>query len=184
VLSPDQRSASDNTNQHNYLRSFPCVYYTDASCACVADCIRDAEQTASPMKIASRSPTRLLNWVVVRIGCYHYPSIQGMDCPSYAHKVTTAFLTIPLVRVNTCTGRASLTYKEGLIEPGKISKRTTELTGYACVVDSAHTEYFALRCPRLSDLLTRSQNFLSAGRFSTHRALPPARFLMFNKMPL
>ncbi len=65
-------------------------------------------------------------------------SIQGMDCPSYAHKVTTALLTIPSVRVNTCTGRASL--KEGLIEPGKISKRTAELTGYACVVDPAQVE--------------------------------------------
>ena len=70
-------------------------------------------------------------------------SIQGMDCPSCAHKVTTALLTIPSVqdvRVNSFTGRASMTYKEGIIEPGKIAKRTTELTGYACVVDSAQLE--------------------------------------------
>ncbi len=70
-------------------------------------------------------------------------SIQGMDCPSCANKVTTALLTIPSVqnvRVNTFTGQASLTYKEGIIEPGKIAKRTTDLTGYACVVDSSHLE--------------------------------------------
>ncbi len=66
-----------------------------------------------------------------------------MDCPSCTHKVTTALLTIPSVqdvRVNSFTGQASLTYKEGLIEPGKIAKRTTELTGYACVVDPAQLE--------------------------------------------
>ncbi|KAI9441709.1 heavy metal translocatin [Lactarius indigo] len=70
-------------------------------------------------------------------------SIQGMDCSSCAHKVTTALLTIPSVqdvKVNTFTGQASLTYKEGLAEPGRIAKRTTELTGYACVVDSAQLE--------------------------------------------
>ena len=70
-------------------------------------------------------------------------SIQGMDCPSCARKVTTALLTIPSVqnvKVNSFTGQASLTYKEGIIEPGKIAKRTTELTGYACEVDSAQLE--------------------------------------------
>ncbi|KAH9067563.1 E1-E2 ATPase-domain-containing protein [Lactarius vividus] len=46
-------------------------------------------------------------------------SIQGISCPCCAHK-------------------ASLTYKEGIIEPGKIAKRTTELTGYACAVSSDH----------------------------------------------
>ncbi|KAI9465331.1 heavy metal translocatin [Lactarius psammicola] len=66
-----------------------------------------------------------------------------MNCPSCALKVTTALLTIPSVqdvRVNSFTGQASMTYKEGLIEPGKIAKRTTELTGYACVVDLAQHE--------------------------------------------
>jgi cation transport ATPase len=70
-------------------------------------------------------------------------SIQGMDCPSCAHKVTTALLTIPSVRdvrVNSFTGQASLTYKEGIVEPLNIAKRTAELTGYACVVDSAQPE--------------------------------------------
>ncbi|KAH9050898.1 heavy metal translocatin [Lactarius deliciosus] len=70
-------------------------------------------------------------------------SIQGMDCSSCAHKVTTALQSIHSVqdvKVNTFTGKASLTYKEGIIEPGKIAKRTTELTGYACVVDSAQVQ--------------------------------------------
>ncbi|KAH9050899.1 heavy metal translocatin [Lactarius deliciosus] len=70
-------------------------------------------------------------------------SIQGMNCPSCAHKVTTALLTIPSVqdvKVNTFIGRASLTYREGIIEPGKIAKRTAELTGYTCVIDSAQLE--------------------------------------------
>ena len=70
-------------------------------------------------------------------------SIQGMDCPSCAHKVTMALLTIPSVqdvRVNTFTGQASLTYKEGFVEPVDIAKRTSEFTGYACVVDSSQLE--------------------------------------------
>ncbi|KAI9441708.1 hypothetical protein H4582DRAFT_2073850 [Lactarius indigo] len=70
-------------------------------------------------------------------------SIQEMSCPPCAQKVMTALLSIPSVqdiKVNTFTGQVSLTYKEGLIEPGKIAKRTTELTGYACVVDSARLE--------------------------------------------
>ena len=70
-------------------------------------------------------------------------SIQGMDCPSCARKVTTALLTIPSVQdvqVNSFIGQASLTYREGIAEPGKIAKRTTELTGYACAVDSAQLE--------------------------------------------
>jgi len=56
-----------------------------------------------------------------------------MVCPSCEGKVTTALLTIPSVqnvRVHTFTGQASLTYKERIIEPGKI----TELTGFACIV--------------------------------------------------
>ena len=70
-------------------------------------------------------------------------SIQGMDCPSCAHKVTTALLTIPSVqgvKVNSFTGQAFLTYKEGIAEPGDIAKRTTKLTGYACAVDSSQFE--------------------------------------------
>ena len=66
-------------------------------------------------------------------------SIQGMDCPSCTHKVTAALRTIPSiqdVKVNSCTGQASLTYKEGIVEPVDIAKRTAKLTGYVCVVDS------------------------------------------------
>jgi copper chaperone CopZ len=66
-----------------------------------------------------------------------------MDCPSCAHKVTTALLTIPSVqdvRVNSFTGQASLTYKEGIVEPVNIAKRTAKFTGYACVVDSSQLE--------------------------------------------
>ena len=66
-------------------------------------------------------------------------SIQGMDCPSCTHKVTAALRTIPSiqdVKVNSFTGQASLTYKEGIVEPVDIAKRTAKLTGYVCVVDS------------------------------------------------
>ena len=66
-------------------------------------------------------------------------SIQGMDCPSCTHKVTAALRTIPSiqdVKVNSFTGQASLTYKENIVEPVDIAKRTAKLTGYVCVVDS------------------------------------------------
>ena len=66
-------------------------------------------------------------------------SIQGMDCPSCTHKVTTALLTIPSVqdvKVNSFTGQASLTYTEGIVEPANIAKRTANLTGYTCMVAS------------------------------------------------
>ena len=91
-------------------------------------CFADSEKVAE--QGGGRSRTLLL-------------SIQGMDCPSCARKVSTALLTIPSVqdvKVNSFTGQASLTYKEGIVEPGKIAKRTTELTGYACTVDSAQLE--------------------------------------------
>jgi len=69
-------------------------------------------------------------------------SIQGMHCARCALKVTAALLTIPTIqdiRFNSITGQTSLMYTEGIIEPAKIAKRTTELTGYACVVvDSSH----------------------------------------------
>ncbi|KAI0266483.1 E1-E2 ATPase-domain-containing protein [Gloeopeniophorella convolvens] len=64
-------------------------------------------------------------------------SVQGMDCPSCARKVTKALLTLPSVReakVNAFTGQASLTYTEGLVFPSDISKRATELTGFSCAV--------------------------------------------------
>ncbi|KAH9067564.1 heavy metal translocatin [Lactarius vividus] len=70
-------------------------------------------------------------------------SIQGMNCPCCAHKVTTALLSIPSVqdvKVNIFIGQVSLTYKEGITEPVNIAKRTTELTGYACVIPSAQFE--------------------------------------------
>ncbi|KAI0310985.1 heavy metal translocatin [Amylostereum chailletii] len=64
-------------------------------------------------------------------------SIEGMDCPSCASKVTRALLTLPSVRdvkVNSFAGQASLAYTEGLVFPAHIAKRAQELTGFACGV--------------------------------------------------
>lgn len=70
--------------------------------------------------------------------------IHGMDCPSCAQKLTRAFLTLPSVqnvKVNSFTGQASLTYREGLIFPPNIASRATKLTGFDCVVvDEARPE--------------------------------------------
>jgi cation transport ATPase len=64
-------------------------------------------------------------------------SIQGMDCPSCAHKVVRALRTLPSVadvRVNAFAGHATLAYTEGLVFPADIAQRATELTGFACAV--------------------------------------------------
>jgi len=65
-------------------------------------------------------------------------TVDGMDCPSCAVKLTKVFLSLPSVQdvnVNVFTGRASLTYKESLISPSKIAKRATRLSGFTCSVD-------------------------------------------------
>ncbi|KAI0251203.1 hypothetical protein BJV78DRAFT_1213367 [Lactifluus subvellereus] len=64
-------------------------------------------------------------------------SVQGMDCAACSPKVTKALLTLPSVqdvRVNTFTGRASLTYREGIVFPPDIAKRVAEFTGFTCAV--------------------------------------------------
>ncbi|KZV93124.1 heavy metal translocatin [Exidia glandulosa HHB12029] len=64
-------------------------------------------------------------------------SVEGMDCPSCASKVTRALLSIPSVRdvkVNVFAAQATLGYSEGLAFPFDIAKRTAELTGFACGV--------------------------------------------------
>lgn len=64
-------------------------------------------------------------------------SIQGMDCPSCAKRVTTALLNLPSVRdpkVNTFAGEAVLSYTEGSITPVEIARRATTITGFHCEV--------------------------------------------------
>lgn len=64
-------------------------------------------------------------------------SIQGMDCPSCAARVTKALLTIRSVadpKVNTFAGQATLTYNDGAVTPEDIARRTTTLTGFRCEV--------------------------------------------------
>lgn len=62
-------------------------------------------------------------------------TVNGMDCPSCAARLTKALLTIPSVKdvkVNSFTAQASLVYTEGLVIPEEIAKRATMLTGFAC----------------------------------------------------
>jgi copper chaperone CopZ len=64
-------------------------------------------------------------------------AVKGMSCPSCATKVTRALLKLPSVqdvKVNTLTGQASLTYREGFIFPSTIANRVTKATGFVCVV--------------------------------------------------
>lgn len=64
-------------------------------------------------------------------------SIQGMDCPSCAKRVSNALLTLPSIRepkVNTFAGEAVLLYSEGVITPSEIASRAATLTGYKCEV--------------------------------------------------
>ncbi|KAI9441707.1 heavy metal translocatin [Lactarius indigo] len=81
-------------------------------------------------------------------------SIQGVDCPSCAHKVTTALLSIPSVqdiKINTFTGQVSLTYKEGITDPANVATRTTELTGYASRRKSQKTSHCVAHSFRIFD---------------------------------
>jgi len=62
-------------------------------------------------------------------------SVEGMDCPSCAIRVTEALLTIPSVtqpKVNSFAGEATLMYGVGAILPDEIAQRITGLTGFAC----------------------------------------------------
>ena len=62
-------------------------------------------------------------------------SVQGMDCPSCAVRVTKALKTIPSVtqpKVNTFAGEATLMYDIGTISPDAIAQRVTGLTGFVC----------------------------------------------------
>ena len=64
-------------------------------------------------------------------------AVNGMSCPSCATKLTRALLKLPSVhdvKVNTLTGQATLTYREGSIFPSTIANRVTKATGFVCVV--------------------------------------------------
>ena len=62
-------------------------------------------------------------------------SIEGMDCPSCAVRVTKALNTIPSVtqpKVNAFAAEATLMYDIGTISPDEIAQRITGLTGFTC----------------------------------------------------
>ena len=62
-------------------------------------------------------------------------SIEGMDCPSCAVRVTKALNTIPSVtqpKVNVFAAEATLMYDAGTIFPDEIAQRVTTLTGFTC----------------------------------------------------
>ncbi|KAF9644074.1 heavy metal translocatin [Thelephora ganbajun] len=62
-------------------------------------------------------------------------SVEGMDCPSCAARVTKALDTIPSVtqsKVNTFAAEATLMYDMGTISPDEIAQRVTGLTGFTC----------------------------------------------------
>ena len=62
-------------------------------------------------------------------------SIEGMDCPSCAVRVTKALNTIPSVaqpKVNAFAAEATLVYDIGTISPDEIAQRVTGLTGFTC----------------------------------------------------
>ena len=62
-------------------------------------------------------------------------SVEGMDCPSCAIRVTKALRTIPSVtqpKVNSFAGEATLMYDIGTILPDDIAQRVTGLTGFTC----------------------------------------------------
>lgn len=64
-------------------------------------------------------------------------SVQGMDCPSCASKVTRALNTVPSVsdvKVNSFSGQAALSYLDGAVLPTAIAKRISDLTGFTCSV--------------------------------------------------
>ena len=62
-------------------------------------------------------------------------SVEGMDCPSCAIRVTKALNTIPSVtqpKVNSFVGEATLMYDIGTVLPDEIARRVTGLTGFTC----------------------------------------------------
>lgn len=62
-------------------------------------------------------------------------SVEGMDCPSCAVRVTKALNTIPSVtqsKVNAFAGEATLMYDTGTVSPDEIARRVTGLTGFTC----------------------------------------------------
>jgi len=62
-------------------------------------------------------------------------SVEGMDCPSCAIRVTKALNTIPSVtqpKVNSFAGEATLMYDIGTVLPDEIARRVTGLTGFTC----------------------------------------------------
>ena len=62
-------------------------------------------------------------------------SIEGMDCPSCAVRVTKALNTIPSVtrpKVNAFAAEATLMYDIGTISPDEVAHRVTGLTGFIC----------------------------------------------------
>ena len=62
-------------------------------------------------------------------------SIEGMDCPSCAIRVTKALNTIPSVtqpKVNAFAAEATLMYDIGTISPDEVAQRVTALTGFIC----------------------------------------------------
>jgi len=62
-------------------------------------------------------------------------SIEGMDCPSCAVRVTKALNTIPSVaqpKVNAFAAEATLMYDIGSVSPDEIAQRVTGLTGFVC----------------------------------------------------
>ena len=62
-------------------------------------------------------------------------SVEGMDCPSCAVRVTKALRTIQSVtqpKVNAFAGEATLMYDIGTVSPDEIALRVTDLTGFTC----------------------------------------------------
>ena len=62
-------------------------------------------------------------------------SIEGMDCPACAIRITKALNTIPSVtqpKVNAFAAEATLVYDIGAITPDEIAQRVTVLTGFIC----------------------------------------------------
>ena len=62
-------------------------------------------------------------------------SVEGMDCPSCAVRVTKALRAIPSVtqpKVNAFAAEATLMYDVGTILPDEIARRVTGLTGFTC----------------------------------------------------
>ncbi|KAH9036185.1 hypothetical protein EDB85DRAFT_1889014 [Lactarius pseudohatsudake] len=85
------------------------------------------------------------------------------------------------VKANIFIGQASLIYNEGIIEPVNIAKGTAELTGYACVVDSAQLEgshrILRIALPTVSGSSTEVPELPLGVEILNRSSTPPARFL-------